>query len=200
MKKKTGTKNCTIGANCKNSCIEKSKDCIVDTTKSKAKISTAVSKLKVEKPKGPKPGDLLGRGAFGSVTLNKDGTVTKTFNKAISEKSFNNELAFQNIAAKAGLAPKLLGYKAGSFIMERANGKVATEYDQVTRRLIATKTIEALKELHKVGVAHNDVHPGNVFYDEKTKKVQLIDFGMASNKKSDVFAEQNFEPIYLQFL
>lgn len=39
--------------------------------------------------------------------------------------------------------------------------------------------IAARKAIHTRGVAHNDMHAGNFFYDTKTKKGGLVDFGLA---------------------
>jgi hypothetical protein len=50
MKKgKTGAKNCSLGANCKNTCIARAKNCAVEADKTK--IKEAVIKLKVPKIK-----------------------------------------------------------------------------------------------------------------------------------------------------
>jgi hypothetical protein len=47
------------------------------------------------------------------------------------------------------------------------NGKMLDEY------------IGVRKEIHTRGVAHNDMHPMNFFYDEGSKKGSLVDFGLA---------------------
>lgn len=39
--------------------------------------------------------------------------------------------------------------------------------------------IRARRDIHMAGVAHNDMHANNVFYDKATGKMQLIDFGLA---------------------
>lgn len=39
--------------------------------------------------------------------------------------------------------------------------------------------IAARKAIHTRGVAHNDMHAGNFFYDPKTKKAGLVDFGLS---------------------
>ena len=39
--------------------------------------------------------------------------------------------------------------------------------------------LDARKAIHTRGVAHNDMHSGNFFYDPKTKKGNLVDFGLA---------------------
>ena len=155
-----------------------------------------LSAVPVFKPSKPEAvGQQLGRGAFGSVTLNADGTVTKTYTRQVPEQSQKNEAYFQTKAAEIGLAPKVISTGSNRIVMERANGVVAAYFDKKTQAMIAEKTIDALKELHKIGIAHNDVHPGNVFYDPATKKVQLIDFGNSSNLSMDITFEKAFDNV-----
>jgi predicted unusual protein kinase regulating ubiquinone biosynthesis (AarF/ABC1/UbiB family) len=46
--------------------------------------------------------------------------------------------------------------------------------DQLTDDLL-----KARKAIHMRGVAHNDMHGGNVLYDDAKKKLNVIDFGLA---------------------
>ena len=39
--------------------------------------------------------------------------------------------------------------------------------------------INVRKEIHTRGIAHNDMHPMNFFYDQGSKKGSLVDFGLA---------------------
>jgi predicted Ser/Thr protein kinase len=218
MKRKTGAKNCSVGANCKDTCISKAKSCeIKKTPQTHKEVLAAIAAIKAAekaakgvkapevkapgakaqevKAPGLEVGKVLGQGAFGRVTLNADGTVTKEYTRRVTEKSIANEVKFQRLAAEAGLAPKVLGSSSGSITMELAKGQVASSFDKATRSVIATKAIEASKELHKLGFAHNDIHPGNVMYDTNTGKVQFIDFGGSSNKKADIAFERNEDQI-----
>ena len=56
MKKKIGAKNCTTGANCKNTCIARAKNCIINPEAGRSKISSAVSKIKGRKDSREKEG------------------------------------------------------------------------------------------------------------------------------------------------
>lgn len=47
------------------------------------------------------------------------------------------------------------------------------------RRAVIDEYIRTRKDIHLAGVAHNDMHGGNVFYDRSTGKMQAIDFGLA---------------------
>ena len=46
----------------------------------------------------------------------------------------------------------------------------------------------ARKDLHMVGVAHNDMHPGNIMLDNKGK-VRFVDLGLAMDNKKAALAE-----------
>lgn len=50
---------------------------------------------------------------------------------------------------------------------------------QDERRTLIDEYIRARRDIHAAGVAHNDMHANNVFYDRQTGKMQLIDFGLA---------------------
>ena len=54
------------------------------------------------------------------------------------------------------------------------NPRSAAEKNKVLDEYIRTR-----RDIHKAGVAHNDMHGNNVFYDKETGKMQAIDFGLA---------------------
>ena len=37
------------------------------------------------------------------------------------------------------------------------------------------------KRIHEAGIAHNDMHAGNAYYDSDTGNVGLVDFGLAQD-------------------
>lgn len=45
---------------------------------------------------------------------------------------------------------------------------------------IAILLINKVQELHMKGIAHNDIHPGNVIYDPTTHSLSLIDYGKSN--------------------
>ena len=49
-------------------------------------------------------------------------------------------------------------------------------FSENTMRDIARKALKILKIIHKRGVLHLDIKPENILYNEKTKKVYIIDF------------------------
>lgn len=56
----------------------------------------------------------------------------------------------------------------------KLNPRSAAERNQILEEYIRTR-----RDMHLAGVAHNDMHANNVFYDRATGKMQAIDFGLA---------------------
>ena len=62
------------------------------------------------------------------------------------------------------------------------NDNVKTIADQMTTKDIAIYIYGVLKALayaHKLGIMHRDVKPGNIMWNQTTKEVSLIDWGLA---------------------
>ena len=57
---------------------------------------------------------------------------------------------------------------------------------------IIRKIADALKKLHSIGVAHKDLHPGNVFTNGE--KVMFIDFGLSEmyGNKDDAWKSEKY--------
>jgi hypothetical protein len=63
-----------------------------------------------------------------------------------------------------------------------AKGVPVAKYSPRTneeRNKVLEEYIRARRDIHLAGVAHNDMHGNNVFYDKATGRMQLIDFGLA---------------------
>eukprot|EP00963_Diacronema_lutheri_P007808 scaffold676_cov316-Pavlova_lutheri.AAC.35 len=60
-------------------------------------------------------------------------------------------------------------------------------------RMVALKTLSALKHMHSLGIAHRDVKPENLVYEswEKDAELKLIDFGFAKSRHKLQPAGQN---------
>lgn len=56
---------------------------------------------------------------------------------------------------------------------------------------ILEKVIDLVEDVHRRGVIHRDLHPGNFLYDEETRKLYLIDFGSSLARTLDL--EQDTE-------
>lgn len=75
----------------------------------------------------------------------------------------------------------LEGISLKEFIRQHPNGIPLKE-----AKTIIGGICKALNYAHNEGIIHLDLKPGNVFYDPKTKKAKVIDFGIARlSKKSD---------------
>lgn len=67
-------------------------------------------------------------------------------------------------------------------IMERIDGEDLFDYFEVETpteeelKRIAYPLLKIIEKMHFVGIIHKDIKPENIIYDEKTKKVYLIDF------------------------
>jgi serine/threonine-protein kinase len=92
------------------------------------------------------------------------------------------------VGGKRGLIRTLgLGEVDGkpALVMERAPGRQLWGYSQqpLPPRLavhIVLRLLDAIEALHEQGYKHNDLHPGNVFYDNATDRVSILDFGNAT--------------------
>ena len=49
--------------------------------------------------------------------------------------------------------------------------------------------LDVRKTIHLKGIAHNDMHVLNFFYDKKTKKGMVIDFGLSKNDSKAALIE-----------
>jgi len=116
-----------------------------------------------------------------------------------------NEAQIIKKVGAAGLGPKLIAAQLGD--------KMATEKN-VRAGLIAMSVVpgkdmfsqtggisskvngieigdafwRARKDLHMMGIAHNDMHPGNIMLDNKGK-VRFVDFGLAIDNRKAALAE-----------
>lgn len=77
---------------------------------------------------------------------------------------------------KLHLACHLQGFSV--IIQSYAPGKRLATYPNVTPRTIA-RFERAILSLWLAGVAHTDLHSENIMYDDKTKKITIVDFGHA---------------------
>ena len=72
----------------------------------------------------------------------------------------------------------------GMFAMSTAKGDELHDVpfaDGDEEQYEMTKKIHQLRrDMHKQGIAHNDMHGGNVFYDEDSGDLSMLDFGLAS--------------------
>ena len=92
------------------------------------------------------------------------------------------EVSYQNIAAAAGLAPKIIqvidnGLESG-IIMEGMQTTLARALDKNNAKQLFEQAEALVRALHKIGIAHGDLHFNN-FMLGHDGKMYLIDFGYA---------------------
>lgn len=112
-----------------------------------------------------------------------------------------NEFEAMRILEGTGIAPKLIAHtdlkdikvlnkmiwgnhvSAGNAILQMSEAKGSPLDSQTLSQKQKTEQVDSLllarSELHKRGVAHNDCHSGNVFYDPKSKKTMIVDYGLS---------------------
>jgi len=69
-------------------------------------------------------------------------------------------------------------YKEFSWLKERGNLK------QADRHAAVEKLLSAVEYVHKSGLIHRDLHPGNILVNEKGEPI-LVDFGLARKKGTE---------------
>ena len=117
-----------------------------------------------------------------------------------------NEAQIIKKVGQADLGPKLIAakmspnfantaktvYQAGLIAMSKIVGKdfesFSSPQDRVNGVEISSAFWKARRDLHKLGVAHNDMHVGNVLIDSKGK-ARFVDFGLAQNNPRAALAE-----------
>jgi tRNA A-37 threonylcarbamoyl transferase component Bud32 len=144
------------------------------------------------------PGTTIGQGAFGKARLLDRGEVVKEGKIGQYEAAVFNRLRglgitpeLRGVEYRRGQLPKTVkpGYGGhvqelqGKLALERAPGlpwgKQLYNADIPERKQLIDAYLRVRADLHRQGVAHNDMHGGNVFYDKKTGKAMLIDMGLA---------------------
>jgi SPP1 gp7 family putative phage head morphogenesis protein len=143
----------------------------------------------------------IGKGAYGEAKLvssRAGGVVVKKGRISEMEPNILKKLkgsgvapayyGFKSIARQASISTtSKVNIKTGYLTMGKARGKPVLKQlfsKDMTRgdaRGIMDSYLVSRKAIHLKGIAHNDMHGLNFFYDKKTKKGMLIDFGLAKN-------------------
>lgn len=136
----------------------------------------------------------LGEGSYGAVKETKDGTVVK---KGYIGK---DEIEIQKRLADVEGVPKIIDYaytskpfadrngdrmglvemekaKGGSLDMQMLRMRMDDEFTPAVATKMTDNYISLRKQLHTRGVAHGDMHEGNVTWDGN--KMGVIDFGLS---------------------
>lgn len=146
---------------------------------------------------------LLGSGLFGNVyQVQSDSgnfvikeieiglVLAKSANRLISHEEvsqateeFHNEIQALAALEFCPYTPKLLGaeqvFGTLQIAMTQADGESLDTLgvDEGARALIDHQLKDALDYFHSLGIAHLDIKPAHLFWDQSSKQLTLIDFG-----------------------
>ncbi len=115
-----------------------------------------------------------------------------------SPEELFHEIRIQNAAYTAGVAPKVIQFYQSNLSEEEYVYVIMTDltamgyicvgneyhepetgkFKKMPKRIVKA-TAKALNTLHHLGIAHNDFHPHNVFYNPEEDRVMLIDYGLS---------------------
>lgn len=136
--------------------------------------------------------DVLGRGFMGIAKLTPQGVVKQG-------QIARSEVEALKLLKGSGVTPEFLGViyeqgtkfktylglvpaRKGTLLMTKAPGRPLVKVGKLqgAEALDAfDQFIGARKAIHLKGIAHHDMHLGNVLWDSKTRKMTVIDLGVA---------------------
>jgi len=143
----------------------------------------------------------IGSGSFGTVRMSPDGKYVVKRGEVST-----NEAALIKRLGEADLGPKLIVGETGpktkrEFAVQLHDGRIAMtvvpgkpigrngEYtEKVGDTTVGNAYWKARADLHRLGIAHNDAHPENVFIDEKGKG-RWVDMGLAQASPKAALSE-----------
>ena len=153
----------------------------------------------------------IGAGASGKVYAlkNKGKTfVVKTGSVPAREKRISNYLS-----NKTDVVPAQYGNGKQYQIMEKLEGVPLqkclspdknkalleqifpnVEFNRATQSKITKRIIRAYSVIHKLGIAHSDIHTGNIFVTAPDLKIKIIDFGLSQEGFRYVLEEILYGP------
>ena len=129
-------------------------------------------------------------GSLSDVCLNSDCKYVIKLIKITNSsdyKDFIREALISSIASRKKIGPKIYDIYTclnfGYIIMDRWDGSIK---NLITKNLITTerfkKILDTIKNMHNIGIIHNDLHIGNILYkiDNNNYTFCITDFGLSS--------------------
>ncbi|HEX8849165.1 MAG TPA: serine/threonine-protein kinase [Gemmatimonadaceae bacterium] len=115
--------------------------------------------------------------------LREDRTAVARFTR---EARFGSRVHHDNVVrtieigeAEAGLHFLATEWAPGELLERYARRKAPLPPDEVV--VIVDQIAEAVQAAHAAGIVHRDLKPDNVMYDPSTRRVKLLDFGIAAD-------------------
>ena len=123
-------------------------------------------------------------GAEASIFLEDDKIVKRRISKEYRHPELDKKLIRTRTKSEAKLldkayplTPKVFSFDNNQIVMEHIRGeKLKNLIDQNIN--LASEIGKGLAELHNLNLTHGDLTTNNLVYDENTKNVRFIDFGL----------------------
>ena len=157
---------------------------------------------------------LAGRGECGFVERNPDGLYIKRgiiseqepdILQTLGKRGLGPSLIAADLDGKVSSeykgsrdefieASQHFGLRHGRMAMTPVQGKSLESFsglpeEKIGNEIAADIYWKAMANMHRLGVAHNDAHGGNVFIDEKSAKGRWVDFGVSQKSAKAALAE-----------
>lgn len=123
---------------------------------------------------------LIGQGKFGRVYDIGNGVVVKY------GKIDKNEIDIMKSLKSVPEVPRVIasnidpnGKQESLLAMTKATGTPIYKLTFNEQEEAWGNILPSIRQIHKLGIAHNDLHEGNVFFNKSDKSFNIIDFGMA---------------------
>lgn len=195
-------KRCNRGKSCGSACIARTRSCKIDLARGQTSNLTRAKELidrmskAYDKNRGKfenssmkedystwKP---LAKGNYGEVKINPQGTrVVKTLLTHNGKKGEfgEHEIEIAKKMGELGHSPRIHSYSSDHIEMDVAKGKTlwkdyrrGDDEPQMNAQQ-ATKAAAAIRDLHKMGFAHGDLH--SLQFLVNGNDVKLVDFGLS---------------------
>jgi tRNA A-37 threonylcarbamoyl transferase component Bud32 len=111
-----------------------------------------------------------------------------------------SELEFYRKAESAGIAPRIISCVQVNdhyeLTTERYSQTLFDVKDKEEVKFIIAQAKVLVHKLHDVGILHGDLSEENIVYDRDTKRVAIIDYGMAKYISQIINIEKEVEELY----
>ena len=179
-------KKCNRGKSCGSTCINPNKACVVDASPA---TSDALSKVASRLSAPPNYSDWrpVAQGNYGKVSISPDGTravkelLVGDDGKKGEFGEFEVELATK--MGELGHSPRVYRSSDDYLEMDAAKGSTLwksyrkAEDEEPMNAEQATKAAAAIRDLHRMGFAHGDMHALQFIVDGND--VKLVDYGLS---------------------